>query len=332
MATGYDETGTDELLCGAPPDAGVEEFVPNCTSGMFPAVWSYFPTYNFSTTDFSYEFWYHWALGDSNTTSDVFSVIGAADDPGALGNADAVALVRLSNTAYQMRLEYNHDPGNGATLITSLWSAVPGPEDGWLHCVAQFDRSGNMELVINTISIVTQAINNNALGTRMFMPLVGNNGNDLSYNPTAWDYTYNAFEPTYETGWGTFTQCRGRLGPISLHNRLMTDAEILESFQERRVQDIATVTQIKWDWTDVTGNDTWDFDETHIVASIRSSLGTPMGIPEAAAAAVTVPDTSGNSNAITIPTRAAYADVAGALNGTPDVRGWMAFLSDPFWR
>jgi len=191
-----------------------------------------------------------------------------------------------------------------------------------------------MELIINTISNVTVAINNTTLATRPFFPLIGNNGNDTSWNPTPWDWNYNAFFPltVYETGWDNFTQGRARLGPTAMHNRLMTDAEILESYQERRVQNIAAVTQIYWDWREVTGNATWDMDETHAIAAIRSTLSTPIGIPEGADGTVTVPDGSGNDNDIAVYTRATYDDLEGALDIAADVRGWIGFLSDPFWK
>jgi hypothetical protein len=122
------------------------------------------------------------------------------------------------------------------------------------------------------------------------------------------------------------------MGPIAMHNRLMTSAEINESFQQRRVQNIASVTQVLWDWRYVTGMAGWDFTEANLVHIWSSMVDLPMGIPRGAAGTVTVPDQSGNGNDLTIPTRATYGTPYGPLDGAPDVRGWVAFIADPFWR
>ena len=299
---GWMEEFLNRMYCSGPPGSTPPgQFVPNCVSGFYPPVVAGFPTYNFGTNDFSFELWWHWVLGPDSTRSDLWTIIGVADQTVFPRQG---AILRVSHTGYKMVLNYNNDPGNGLTAIAGLWKDVPGPEAGWQHIVANFDRTGNMDLIMNGVTIDSKAINALDLGTMTCYPHIGQYGGDTSFNPQNWDWTYHpTWTPDYEHGWSTFTQGRGKIGPMAYHKRCLTNTEIEDSIQLKKVQDIPGTTIARWDWSKVEGQAGWDQEESHVIAAVRCGLVDPMGIPRGTDGTVTVPDQSGNSRSISVATR-----------------------------
>lgn len=308
MSTGYDDGGVDDLNCVGPP----WEFEPTAFTGVSPKVLTGVPAIALGVADFSFEFWWIWENGPQNASSDINYVIGFGDNSEAMY---PVARIYCSNAAYTMRLDFNHDPTNGATLINGGNVAIGNGR--WVHVACNFDRTGNMDLYADTTLLDSTAINANNLGSRRFYPYVNYLGLETSYDPL---------------GAGYYVESRGMIGMVAMHNRLMTVAEINESFQERRVQNIPAVTQIMYDWRKIEGMTGWDYDKNHLLEGLAVIIDYPMGIPEGTGGTVTVPDQSGNGNDFMLPTRAGYSDDYGSLDSVADVRAWCAMVADPFWR
>lgn len=153
--------------------------------------------------------------------------------------------------------------------------------------------------------------------------------------------TYAIANPNYDDNasqfldWSALNLCRMAWGPWAIHNRILTAAEITSSYHEKRCQNLgSTVTVIYIDPKNVESVTAWDHDASHVLYGIRVSLlgGPPIGIPRAAQGVARLTDTSGNNRHITLPTRATYDDAYGALGGASDVRGWVAFIAEQFWK
>jgi len=335
MATGYNENGgVIDLLCAAPPDFA--DFVPNAYSGIFCHVTTpmLYPSYALNLSDFSFEAWLRWGMGNLNVTSDVYTTFGISDavTPNfiySLTGACDLASIYFSNVSYIVN-DIRMQAGAGAWETSGVAGGYAIPME-WCHLAVTFDRDGNMLSYINSSLVDTF---NMAAGAAQSMGTVYLIGPGAE---THGDYTqaanYDGFFWPFEMF--SFTQVRTHWGPWAIHNRILTPAEISQSYRERRCQSLGAATTIIYiDPKNVDGVSEWDFDPTHVGFGIRAStLGLNIGIPAGVAETVRLLDSSGNNRHITLPTRTGYADVYGTpLNGVADVRGWVGFTADPFWK
>jgi len=327
MATGYNENGgVIDLLCAAPPDFA--DFVPNAYSGIFHHVTTpmLYPSYALNLSDFSFEMWVRWGIGNANTVSDVYTWFGISDAACAnflydLSGVCDFASFLFSNAAYNV-LDLNLQAGAGAWDISGTATYAMPME--WCHLVITFDRDGNMLCYVNSALMATVNIAAGAANSFGTVYLMGP-GSDAH---GAYD------QPLYYDVVGQ-TEVRTHWGPWAIHNRILTPAEISQSYMEQRCQSLGAATTIIYiDPKNVDGVSGWDFEPTHVGWGIRASTwGLNIGIPEGTTGTVRLLDTSGNNRHITLPTRTGYANVYGSpLNGVNDVRGWVAFTADPFWK
>ena len=124
------------------------------------------------------------------------------------------------------------------------------------------------------------------------------------------------------------------VGPVAMHSRLMTNAEIQDSYRNRKVQNISSVSFINFDWRKIEGQTGWDTDWSRMMLGHKYGLPVAAGAPQGAATTVSVRDQSGSGNHWTIPTIADYADYnAPTIGGTEIEDGlWpMPFGVDPFF-
>jgi hypothetical protein len=338
MSTGYDWNPVEE--CASPPGAendslGAElNVTPNAYCGMAPVVWNNAPTVALGAANFSWEGWFRWSMGHDNPegTDAWLDAIGfVIRDPSVPGAPRIIAGLEIHPNAYRVNPTYDPDPGD-PTFASQIQGAAElvYPYSNWNHLAMNFNRAGNMDTYLNSTLVDTVAINNVDLGTRSFFPyIIGQGNNDHTYDPTG-------FYDDNWANWTTFFQNRMHCGPMAMHNRLMTQAEISESYVQKRVQNIAAVTQICWYWSNVVGNTGWYTNEANLIFCHRATLHRPLLCPEGALGTVTVTDVSGTGNNLTLPTIATYgsSSIAFDVGGVEQsgAKCQTAMYADPFWR
>lgn len=328
MARGWDRGGalgvyddsTWRLICGLPPGPGVGPGVgggalrPNAFLGQ--CVWDLSPpAINIGVSDFAIEFWYAFKT-EFNTTSDFFWFVGFCDQRTVLPTQlEGMGAARCDNTVWALTGRYDDVVDAGAAVIATGASANrPG---GWNYCAVNFNRAGNMDLIINGVVEASAAINANNMGAKRFYPFVGAENVTARYNGD-WD------------DWTSFNQARIAVGPVAMHMRLLTQAELNSSLFGKRVQNFGTPnTRICYDWRQIEMVDgtevEWEFDQTRVTEAHRAGVdGMGIAAPIGAPNTVRVPDLSGSGNDWLLPTFAAY----GLTDAT---RARVAFMSAPFW-
>jgi len=187
----------------------------------------------------------------------------------------------------------------------------------WVHVALNYDRAANLEIYLNGVLSDTDPIDANDMGTSCFF------AHSLSRNGPG-----NCSDDRNDIT--SFAPAHVVIGPIAMHMRLLTPAEIRDSVRGKRVQNFGTPnTRICWDWRLIErldGNPVdWDFDDTHITDAFWVGLdGRAMGSPLGAAGTVRIPDLSGSNNHLVLPTQLAYGPAVADRSSS-------TFLCDPFW-
>lgn len=312
MTTGYDEEGIEELVCVEPPSG---DFVPTAMCALVIAG-DEGPSLTFGVGDFAIEVWLKWAQGDDSPGADVTCWLGAFDVVAPGGASNHGAAVRISATSFTLQARYDETlAGVGVVVISGV---IPF---GWNHFVMNYDRSGNLELVVNGTSGGTVAINANAMAATSILP----------YFSKELDLRTAAMVNNDDADWFGNIVSRMWQGPIAIHSRLLTDAEIKESYHEHRVQNISGVTEILWNPRDVTGQTGWEHREDYICSLDRGLLHLPFGAPEGVYGTVILPDSSGNGRDFSLPVAASYQNEKTGGLGVGS-RARCCFIADPWWR
>ena len=307
-ARGYDGSSW-RLICADPPGPG-GAIRPNVFCGLCP--WDATPpAINLGVANYSIEAWFSWKL-HANVLGDMLWRIGFLAPFGVF--LQQMGCISLQNLVWMANAGYDDVPGVAPIPIETPLVDVPG---GWVHLAVNFNRAGNMTLYVNGALLGTIAINANNQGSVRFYALTGYWNDRAGYDADWADWT----------GW---SQCRGVMGPIAAHRRLLTLPEIQESIRAKRVNNFGAANSwLVWDWRLIERLDgapvTWDTDETHVLHAIRAGLQERgLAAPTGAAGTIRIPDLSGSGNHWVLPTVATY----GATTATKAV---IAFLSDPFW-
>ncbi len=315
MATGYDENGLDEeLLCVEPPGA---DFLPTAMCAVV-VEGDDAPSLPFGVAGFSMEVWLKWEEGNDSPGSDIAGWLGALDPVGGppLTNTQHGAALRVSSTDYTVRAHYDETlsglGGGAGTGATGL---------EWKHYVLNYDRSGNLEVFVDTTSEATFAINANNFPACQIWPYISGELDERAA----------AMANNDDADWFGNIVSRMWQGPMAVHNRLLTAAEIQESLNLRRVQNISGVTQILWDPRNIEGHTGWEIREDYICSLDRGLLHFPFGAPQGTYGTVVLPDSSGNGNDFNLPVAASYQDEQTGGLGVGS-RARCCFIADPWWR
>ena len=369
MATGYDEDGVEDLICGAPPDAGVDgdgpapdpcevnnvelaTFVPNCFTGVtFPARAS-FPTYNFGVGNFSLEFWRRWASNEvaCGWGTTVHSP-GLSDETHAWTVYGAANLhlfnsfVRNSNMQGHIQFV-----GGGANEYYCGFfgplSNEPFTVSEWVHWAVNVERGSFATMYRNGAAFdVPVDISAHVLidlGVLQMYPPSSNANTDTRNATTGATFNYDGDGEAYPldlTGGGGVEVAMSLWGPWAWHNRLLTVAEMGESYRGRTVQNAAMTIQAV-DPADIFGHTAWDCCPNRMVHGVRTLIdlqGHEIGAPVGADGAVFMRDLSGNVRHVALRTRAQYASASVTVNavddpaGATDCRATVGFVADPTW-
>lgn len=316
MTTGYDEKGMEDLICVGPP-GGEEEFLPTAFySGSFAG--DEFPTYDFGVADFSFEVWVKWCQGNDSPGADVTTWFGAFDVTAPGGTMYYGGGVAVNPGAYNAACFYNSTPGVGIG-VHSGYQTIPL---GWSYLAFNFDRSGNLDHYINGVQVGLQpAIDLVNVGTLSFAPNVSAEL-DLRTAVMLNNDANNWYDNIISRIW---------TGRMAMHNRLLTTAEIQDSYSNQRVQNISGVTKIMWDPREVTGHTGWETRPDYLASLMRGGLHLPWGAPLGTYGTVVIPDLSGNGNDLPLPVASAYQAEQTAGLGVGS-RARCCFIADPWWR
>lgn len=313
MTTGYDSDGHLKLRCVGPPDDEIDGFYPTAFAG---AVWQFdeFPTYALGVNDFSIETWMSWCQGNGSPGADILTWVGMMGN--TLGSIHYGGAFRIRADQFTFTGRFNDSPPGG------VFAGPVTMPPGWHYGVLNFDRSGNLEVFFDTVGGTTVAINANDMGT---MSMVWGCSSILNARNAAIDSNLD------DTNWWNGCVARWWIGPTALHNRLLTSAEISDSFFGRKVQNLSGVTQILWDPKNIEGHTGWETRAEYIAGHMRGGLHLPFGAPTGTYGTVIIPDTSGNGNNLPLPVAASYqnAQTGGLGDGS---RARCVFIADPWWK
>ena len=314
MATGYDEEGVEELVCVEP--SGGADFLPTAMCAV-AVQGDEAPLITFGVAHFSMEIWLKWAQGYDSPGNTIWCMAGAMNvKPPPFPNLilDGAALAVYPNT-YEVAARYDN-----TFLSSGVSTALITTPLGWNHHVLNYDRAGNLSLYTNNAVSGAVAIDANAMAAALIWPYVSTEIHDRSSS-----MGNNDVFP--------FSASRVWAGPFAMHNRLLTAAEINNSFRNRRVQNISGVTQIILDPRDIEGQTGWETREDYICGMNKGLLHLPFGAPFGTYGDVIIPDSSGNGRDFLLPVAASYQDdfVLGSGLGVAS-RARCAFIADPWWR
>ncbi len=314
MSTGWDQGGTPRLICADPS----ENIVANVFIGESP--WRGAtpsptpPAIDLGTTDHSIEFWVKWKFGNS-PGDDLFFYSMFLRHSGGFGRS-------------QFGIQWLTGAPNFTVAINGVGS-IPNISAGqtgvWGHYCLNMDRSADLEVFINNVSEGTDDISGSAavdLGSSDFYPLIYEEPLKLATNqgfadgPNTW--ASNAISPVI-------------LGPIAVHNRLMTAAEREASRVSVGVQDFgSSVTLLRYNW-DVSGETGWDRDLAHILNAFRVGASTPMAAPTGTEPDVIVVDQSGNGNHYPLAVASSYPATGANVTEVAANKASVALGSDTFF-
>lgn len=290
---------TSDLLCVDPG----ENFISSAYLGhpwplpqpASPA----FPSITVGSSDLSIEVWARKKVGNSPGQDEQFwTGIFQNDVPSSFPNIGA-AIRWTSLDAQPVQLWFARVPGDVSTIAmisTALWSEF----DDWTHVVGNYDRDGNMELFRNNIS-------------EGFTSMVAQAGAQAACEVHALtsDHAFPTQGTPDITSLSNYSAFPLMVGPMAIHNRLMTAAERQASLEQRTVQNFgSSVTFIRFDWKEFGGETGWDSDMARMADGHKFGLAVPGSIPLGASGTVTARDSSGNNRHWTLPTLAtpeAYA-------------------------
>ena len=316
VSHGWDPGGSPRLFC-AQVGSATEAMLSNVFIGEGP--WRgptpspTPPSVALGTGDFSIEWWSKWKFGIS-PGFDLNFYSFFLTDTGGLAREGAACRWLTSAPNFDFRI-------SGVGNVLNVTGGVQGV---WSHHCANVDRDGNLEILVNNASVGSTNIAPNAavdIGTLNFYPLIFESQVKLGLNqnfddgPNDWDN--NTVSPIV-------------LGPVAVHNRLMTAAEREASRQGRTVQDFGSaVTQLRYSW-DVFGETNWDVNIAHMLNSFRVGASTPLGTPAGTQGSVFVRDLSGNTRHYELPVAATYTPgTTSPFSADPKVS--VAFGTDSFF-
>jgi len=307
MATGYDEDGSIErLVCASPPDGsggGANGGANEIVSNIFFSVGQngYIPfDLTLGVGDFSFEFWVRHVPTSQN----------GAGAPGIVSTVQLFGISEVAVVATQVlpAADVDIDPSVYSTFNASgtlaTWYGGQEPPGGvtdwvhgtkvdWQHVVANFDRNVQMDVLVNGASIGVDALTD-----------AGAPENILAHPFHFGDMVIDVI--------GAGNNPRSALGPVALHQVVLTAAQIRESMGRKHVQLLGT-TMCAYDWRNIVGHTGWEVDATLMepgLAELSSRCSESVVSPEGPNGDVVIPDLSGNGRDIALWTAPVYTAAA----------------------
>lgn len=320
---GWAPDGTPRLICLDPPggDGSVSNFVPNVFLGYpWPLVQPAspaMPSITPGTSDFSLELWARRKLGNSPGEDEQFWS-GILENNSGNGFPSPIACIRWTTSVDDISGVFDALGTGAPSSITAF--AAPRRLGLWSHYALNFDRDGNMEIFIDAESRVTKDIS--AQGDSV----VG------EVHALTSSHTFVHHNSTFAS-WSAVSVFPVMVGPFAIHNRLMTNAEIQDSFRNYKVQNISSVSLINFDWRKIEDETGWDLDWDNMMLGHKAGLSVPAAAPQGAVGTVTVRDQSGNGNHWALQTVADYTtyDSTG-FSDAEDGKWPFSLGADPFFR
>lgn len=316
MSTGFSPGGTSRLICASlgspnPSGATLENPVVNVYLGDWDSLGidtpsPVMPTVVLGTNDFSYECWLAQSAGWGVHADLSLWMIGFADNPTS-GLEDRYSTIVWDLAGAQTELAHFDPDGAGGTASVTADSHAIITYTSWSHHAVNVDRSANIEYFVNGTSLGTGDISGSvatSIGTREFHFLA--RGFDLG-----------------AVADGQTESSPRALGPIACHNRLLTGAEIVDSFRGRTVNNFgASTSHFVYNWKTIRGATGWEGNHDHfhntfefggfvvgdeVVVAASGSLPYPLLAPTGTSGNVLVQDESGNDNHYILPTSTSYS-------------------------
>jgi hypothetical protein len=272
------------------------------------------PSLNLGTSDWAIEFWLKWKFGNS-PGDDLYFYSFFLTDSGGFSRPGLAA-------------RWNTDSPNFHISVASVGSvsSVTATQQGiWGHYTINMDRDDVLEVFVDNVSEGSSNIAATAavdMGTVDFYPLIYEEELKLATNQNFGDGPNN---------WNSGSISPVIMGPIAVHNRIITAAERESSRTSKTVQDLgSSVTQIRYDWT-VDGETGWDNDLGHILNAFRVGASTPMGAPTGTEPDVVIVDKSGNGNHYPLPAAASYSIDGANVTEVAASKACVAFGAESFF-
>ena len=252
------------------------------------------PLVTIGTSDLSIECWVRKRLGNSPGQDEQFwTGLLVNDAPTSFPNI-AAGFWWADDEAQGVQLWFARVPGTAPIQLIS--TALMGELQEWTHFCGNFTRAGNMEIFRNNVSEGTASIaaQSAAQGATQIHALTSDHA--VGYHTAD------------ITDWSTIAIFPVMLGPFAIHNRVLTAAEMQDSIQSRKVQNLgASVTYVYYSWHSIEGATGWDRNLDRMMIGHRAGLQVPGGAPQGASGTVFVRDGSGNDRHWFMPTLADYS-------------------------
>lgn len=292
---GWSELGTSDMICVDPGGTFVSSVFlgypwphPQPADPVMPSV-------TIGASDFSIECWVRKKFGNNPGEDEQFwTGLLANDVPSSFPNpAACFRWGPLESSAIQ--LWFARVPGTApiAMISTALMSELTV----WHHLVGNFDRDGNMELFRDNVSE----------GATSIAAQAGAQAATEIHALTS-DHAFNAHNDD-PTATGDYAAFPVMIGPMAIHNRLMTAVEREASLTGKTVQNFGSaITLARYEWRDFEGETGWDSGMERMMSGHKFGLSVPGAIPFGAPGTVTARDSSGNNRHWILPTQATVED------------------------
>jgi len=361
MSNSFERDGSAVRLClgttagaGSGGDPGLlttenEFWTPNTYLGspldtnilVSPVSGTRFPSIVVGTENFAIEFWAKF-FSFAEFDNDAYMGIGFT----GTGNGP-FGFLSFVGGASPIRPTY----ADGAAVTAGGFLAAPR---GWHHWVINFEKvgTGNMTTHLDGTVVDTTAIPSGTSGTMSFHPLA------FSSPGTVGDVTDGTddFDVSIATDPGgtfpdsltdpftvfDFPHLPCVIGPIAMHvgvelSGVLSTTEIADSIARRDVHNFVNDTEILYRWKDIVFDNArrWDGNRRHAIRGITDFADHAVGIPRGLDSSIRVPDLSnaGSDHPLRLQTTEIYGqETVASLTAVQDgLRGWHAFMTDPFF-
>ena len=297
MSTGFDEGGTDRLVCGIPTggaateaateaarggaDAGAAEevvatrpfsaFKPNMFLGNVVPLGAgrddlaYSVGIPIGAADFSVEFWYRAYWGSAAPNADIQTGIWLTRPVLNAGIYQDYG-ARIFSTSGQLLNGHYRDVAFGGAINENIWmsNAATIYPVGWNHYCMNLDRN-----TTNTMTAYQNALTGWADSAETPISNVNMGTLNLTIGTSPLLGTVASYASATPDDWTSYSQVYGSFGPFAIHNRILTVAEMRESAANRTVQNLgAAVTLVNYDWRSPLFVDGWDFESDNILEGV----------------------------------------------------------------
>lgn len=253
-------------------------------------------------------------------------------DPGSAGSVIAMGLELTSTGPQAIRID-----GTGTTRSSSI--AIPR---GWHYWAITQDPATNMIVFIDGTAVSTTSISGGSIPSwrptrtpMVHMASGGVQGNVAGWDvPAATDPGGN-YPESLTDDFTVFTHQRMPcvIGPVAFYGNILPASAMAQAMIRRGVGfGVSPLEIMDWETVEWTDDPSWDFNPRHIYRGISDLPDQQVAIPRAENSNVKIGEVRFQTLTSYAQDNDTTATTASTLvTGKTGLRGWCAFMSDPFF-